>query len=317
MKKILSLITMLCILTTMVGVPTFASYQQNNVAKVVGGFLIPKDLDLTAFVPSDERVEVQFCIDILCPNFIKQIVDLENILSQKCDKTTVYEVISHVKQKDVRRTYLPQKFIYDKKSQRCIWIKASFDGDISINYLTKNDSKLYSKITTEYYYDDIKFDSKKDIDKYGRMNIGVAEHFLHAVWLTFSNNPINKTEYTIYGTYPHLPKGFEIYTDIKVYKTDGSSLNYYTGNKNTKFDLTDTAGYVLALTIPKTTKKTIKSICVTVRIQPIVFKGSANINKSSVNMVIKSNPQSAQYVPTTKGVAATKIKDYSFSRVFN
>lgn len=111
--------------------------------KVIAGFEVPKDTDLSVFVPSNKSVEIQLSVDLLTPNVEKQISDMAGVLSQKCDQTTVEQVVSYVKQKKVRRDYLPEKYIYDSRSQRCVWIKESQEEDINICYLTSEDSKPY------------------------------------------------------------------------------------------------------------------------------------------------------------------------------
>ncbi|QNU67816.1 copper amine oxidase N-terminal domain-containing protein [Ruminiclostridium herbifermentans] len=113
--------------------------------KTVAGFEVPLDYKLLVFKPvGDDRVDATFVVDFLNPNFDKQIVEVEKLLSQKCDSTTVKQVINHIKQKKSRWDELPEEFIFDNKSKRYIWIKESRSSNIDICYLTEETSKKYA-----------------------------------------------------------------------------------------------------------------------------------------------------------------------------
>ncbi len=283
----------------------------------IAGFIVPKDANVAViYPPSDKRVEVWFALNFLVQDFPKQISDLEKILIQKCDKRTVNLVISHIKQKTERATYLPEKFIYDKKSKRCIWIDNSFFDDVNVYFCSLEHSKLYSKIDVKTYYDDVEFDEKTDIDKYGRMSVSASQDFMNRIWMVFYPQHENNNCLRVYGTYPYLPKEFKVFLDIKIYKTDGSTLHYYSGNKDSKYDVTNGQGSNISITIPNTYKKNIKSIVVTSEIRSLVFKGDSKMSNTLVKRVITSNPRSAKFVPTTKGAPASTIKDFNYKRMF-
>ncbi len=114
--------------------------------EVIAGFIIPLDSPLLAFKPvGDDRVDVTFVVDFLNPDYEKQKIDLENILSQKCDSTTVEKVVAHMRQRKSRWDELPEQYIYDKKTKRYIWIPQSRSSNIDVNYLTEKTSYLYLK----------------------------------------------------------------------------------------------------------------------------------------------------------------------------
>ncbi len=116
-----------------------------NGTEVIAGFTVPKERELSVTIPDDERAEVAFAVNVLSQNVAQQISDLQGCLAQKCDSSTVEQVISYIEQKKDRRDYLAEKFVYDNKSQRCIWIQESRVQDINIYLLNSEISKLYKK----------------------------------------------------------------------------------------------------------------------------------------------------------------------------
>ncbi|NLU27865.1 MAG: copper amine oxidase N-terminal domain-containing protein, partial [Hungateiclostridium thermocellum] len=103
--------------------------------KIVAGFEVPLDTNLAAVEEEwGGKTEACFQINLLRADVEGQIEDLRQILLQKCDSSTVDEVIAYVSQKKERKYYLPSKYIYDNKSKRYIWIKESFMEDINVFY---------------------------------------------------------------------------------------------------------------------------------------------------------------------------------------
>ena len=102
--------------------------------KTVGGFKVPTQTEFTVIVPEDKRFDAAFMIDFMMDDVDKQITDIASILSQKCDKTTVDQFVQHVKKKKNRFDRLPEKVIYDKKSQRYVIIDESLVEEINIYY---------------------------------------------------------------------------------------------------------------------------------------------------------------------------------------
>ena len=97
-------------------------------------------------VPEDDRIDMAIVISTTVAEDIpKQIDDMASILSQKCDKSTVDAVIAHIKPKTAPSVHLDEKFIYDNKTQRYIWIKESRSFSISINYISSETSKKYKE----------------------------------------------------------------------------------------------------------------------------------------------------------------------------
>ena len=103
--------------------------------EIVAGFEVPLDTNLLAVETTwGGKTEACFEINLLRADVEGQIEDLRQILLQKCDSSTVDEVIAYVSQKKERKYYLPSKYIYDNKSKRYIWIKESFMEDINVFY---------------------------------------------------------------------------------------------------------------------------------------------------------------------------------------
>lgn len=101
----------------------------------VGGFIVPLDVDLLAFESDYGGARVAwFEVNLLREDVEKQIEDLEKILSQKCDKATVDEVIAHISKKTERFQLLEEKFIMDKKTDRYVWIMETKTEDINVLY---------------------------------------------------------------------------------------------------------------------------------------------------------------------------------------
>jgi len=103
--------------------------------EIIAGFVVPLDTNLTAIEEDwGGWTEACFEVNLLRADVEGQIEDLRQILLQKCDSSTVDEVIAYVSQKKQRTYHLPEKYIYDKKSGRYIWIKESFLEDINVFY---------------------------------------------------------------------------------------------------------------------------------------------------------------------------------------
>ncbi|ODM24560.1 copper amine oxidase N-terminal domain-containing protein [Acetivibrio mesophilus] len=103
--------------------------------EIVAGFEVPLDTNLAAVEQTWGGItEACFQVNLLRADLEGQWDDLRQILLQKCDSSTVDEVMAYVMQKKEREYYLPDKFIYDKKSGRYIWIKESFMEDVNVFY---------------------------------------------------------------------------------------------------------------------------------------------------------------------------------------
>ncbi|GEM_PF-6069249 len=82
---------------------------------------MPLDTNLIAIEEDwGGRTETCFEVNLLRADVEGQLEDLRRILLQKCDSSTVDEVIAYVSQKKERTYYLPDKYIFDKKSGRYI-----------------------------------------------------------------------------------------------------------------------------------------------------------------------------------------------------
>ena len=114
----------------------------------IAGFVIPKETNylIVTSAEDDDRVDLQMIIVATVDEYVpKQIEHVAEILSQKCDKSTVDAVVAHVKQKTSSAAHLDEIFIYDKKSQRYIWIEESRSFSVCINYFTSETSKKYKQ----------------------------------------------------------------------------------------------------------------------------------------------------------------------------
>ena len=109
---------------------------KNEKTEIIAGFVVPLDTKLVAIEEDWGGIaEACFEINLLRKDPARQVEDLKQILLQKCDPSAVDAVISYVSQKkNDEPYYLPDKFIYDKKSKRYIWIKESFMYDINVFY---------------------------------------------------------------------------------------------------------------------------------------------------------------------------------------
>ncbi|WP_265447169.1 stalk domain-containing protein [Acetivibrio straminisolvens] len=107
--------------------------------EIVAGFEVPLDTNLIAIEEEwGGRTEACFEVNLLRADVEGQLKDLRQILLQKCDSSTVDQVIAYVSQKKERTYYLPDKYIYDNKSGRYIWIKESFLEDINVFYCAED-----------------------------------------------------------------------------------------------------------------------------------------------------------------------------------
>ncbi len=116
--------------------------------EIKGGFVVPKDRDLGVIDYEDGRADIRLSINVKKP-LEKQISELEDILSQKCDRATVEQVVDYVGQKTRSSYYLARKYIYDNKSQRYICVEESRSIDISILYLSTENSQSYKEYIGE------------------------------------------------------------------------------------------------------------------------------------------------------------------------
>ena len=110
----------------------------NAKTETIAGFVVPTFPDNTKLSVTPDKWggkgETRFQVNLLRAGVDKQIEDLSNALSQKCDSSTVKQVVDYIKQKKERFDLLPGKYIYDKKSKRYIWIMESKGADINVLY---------------------------------------------------------------------------------------------------------------------------------------------------------------------------------------
>lgn len=117
--------------------------------EVVGGLVVPMwktHTDLMVYVPESTAYPgVWFEVNLLRANVDKQIEDLAIILAQKCDPETIEELVNYIKQKDERWEYLAEKYIYDERSKRYLWVNTTEYEGIDILFLTAEKSKVWKK----------------------------------------------------------------------------------------------------------------------------------------------------------------------------
>jgi hypothetical protein len=103
------------------------------------GFVVPV-FGETNLICDGTRNQVQdaaFLVDLLRKDVPGQIRDLESILLQKCDKSSVDEVIAHVKLKKSRWQVVPSKLVFDNKSGRNLYIEESTTEEVIIVFCPK------------------------------------------------------------------------------------------------------------------------------------------------------------------------------------
>jgi hypothetical protein len=125
------------------------SYEEEDKTgtEIRGGFVVPKDRKLT--IMNDYTADVKLQINVLMDDLDGQIEEMAEILSQKCDKATVEQIVEYVKQKKEEGDYLADKYIYDKKSQRYIHIEESRALGISVLFLNASHTQNYKKYIGE------------------------------------------------------------------------------------------------------------------------------------------------------------------------
>lgn len=106
--------------------------------EIISGFIIPSHTDLVA-IPSDwgGQSELWISMNLLHADYPGQIEDMKDILLQKCDKSTVDKVVKYVKKKKERFDHLDDKFFYDKKTKRYIWVMESRVDDVNVFFCSK------------------------------------------------------------------------------------------------------------------------------------------------------------------------------------
>ena len=116
----------------------------------VDGYLVPNDTNVViAKAQSSDKVETRISINIMKPNFEKQVEDLTFALENKFGKDIANQVRKHVEQKKNWSDYLPEKYIYVEKTEQYIWIRKSVAESISINVM------LPRYVPSTSQYDDV------------------------------------------------------------------------------------------------------------------------------------------------------------------
>ena len=125
------------------------SYEEEDKTgtEIRGGFVVPKDRKL--MIMDDDGADILLSLNVLMDDLDGQIEELAEILSQKCDKVTVEQVVEYVKPKRKSGDYLADKYIYDKKSQRYIYIKESRGIGINVLFLNAAHTQNYKKYIGE------------------------------------------------------------------------------------------------------------------------------------------------------------------------
>ncbi|WP_324253976.1 copper amine oxidase N-terminal domain-containing protein [Paenibacillus sp. 1001270B_150601_E10] len=117
--------------------------------EIVGGLVVPKwktHSDLMVYESDPYPYPgVWFEVNLLRADVDKQIEDLAIILSQKCDPKTVDELVKYIKQKDERWEYLAEKYIYDERSKRYLWVNATEYEGIDILFVSVEKSKVWKE----------------------------------------------------------------------------------------------------------------------------------------------------------------------------
>lgn len=99
----------------------------------VDGYLVPDDTDIIVVRAQESRiVETRLSINILRPNFEKQIEDLVFTMENRFGEDIANEIRAHVEQKKSRWDYLPEKYIYVEETNQYIWISESITEGIPI-----------------------------------------------------------------------------------------------------------------------------------------------------------------------------------------
>ena len=118
------------------------------------GYLVPNDTNIIIANAQESRiVETRMSINIMKPNFEKQVEDLTFALENKFGKDIANQVRKHVEQKKSRWDYLPEKYIYIEKTNQYIWIRESQTDSISINVMVPGyvpDTSQYDDVVVEW-----------------------------------------------------------------------------------------------------------------------------------------------------------------------
>lgn len=117
--------------------------------EIIGGFVVPMwdtHTDLMVYESSSTAYPgIEFQVNLLRADVNKQIEDLSIILLQKCNTKTVDVLVNYIKQKDERWENLAEKYIYDERSKRYLWVRETETEAIRILYLTAERSKVWKK----------------------------------------------------------------------------------------------------------------------------------------------------------------------------
>jgi hypothetical protein len=103
------------------------------------GFVVPiwGETNLLCDGTRNQVQDAAFLVDLLREDVPGQIKDLESILLQKCDKSSVDEVIEHVKLKKTRWQVVPEKYIFDNKSGRYLFVEESKSSEVWVVFCPK------------------------------------------------------------------------------------------------------------------------------------------------------------------------------------
>ncbi len=120
----------------------------------VDGYLVPNDTNIIIVKAQESKiVETRMAINFMRPNFEKQIEDLTFALKNKFGEDIANEVRKHVEQKKSRWHYLPEKYIYVKKTNQYIWLRKSIGEDIPIEIMVPGyvpDTSQYNDVVVEW-----------------------------------------------------------------------------------------------------------------------------------------------------------------------
>ncbi|HEX9059922.1 MAG TPA: copper amine oxidase N-terminal domain-containing protein, partial [Clostridia bacterium] len=99
----------------------------------VSGFVVPNDTNLSVTVDKhSETVETHFSIDFLGNDVEKQKDDLEKMLEQKFDATTIKQIMDCIRPKMKPTDTIEEKYFYDKKTGQYIYLPKSWPLDNSM-----------------------------------------------------------------------------------------------------------------------------------------------------------------------------------------
>ena len=161
-------------------------------------------------------------------------------------------------------------------------------------------------------YDGITFDSKKDVDEYGRINVEKSKEFLLklASQLTFVKE---NGKYYIKCTYPKIPEGYEWSMGISIYNKDGTHATYNPTTRITKNLIPKEGTFKKEVAIVKNSSN-IESIYIDMAIDAI--KTSASDDDTGSLLIAIDKEKTVDFVPRKGSTPRQSYPNFDLTKMF-